>query len=277
MSSLLHLLLCASPALAQAAGESHADAPPADVPASPTTSTAAPPTEAPLAIPMRPGVAAPPTRPPGANEAGGLTPDRLAALRTYRDERLVVRGEAELTGGAVYGQVGGWYGYPHRGYGGGWVVADPLRVTRGWGIYQGPRRVDVPTFLGEVGEAGQKAELDADISRASRNSQIWFTAAGIGAAALLTGFVGSNLATTPQDAYQWSQVSFVGATTTVVGLVGGSFPSSKAQRLRRVPAATMSVDEATRLATRHNEQLREKLGLSPDDVWRMEQAPPAAW
>ena len=269
MSIMLQLLSFTASALAQPAGEAHAEPPPVDAPA--------PPAEAPLAIPMRPGVASPPTRPPSAAEQGALSPDRLAALRTYRDERLVVRGEAELSGGAVYGQLGGWYGYPHRGHVGGWVVADPLRVTRGWGIYQGPRRVDVPTFLGEVGEAGQKAALDGDISRATRNSQIWFTAAGIGAAALLTGFVGSNLATTPSDAYQWSQVSFLGATTTVVGLVGGSFPSSKAQRLRRVPAATMSVDEANRLANRHNEQLRQELGLSPDDVWRLEQGPPSAW
>lgn len=240
--------------VAQAAGE------PVAAPAPP-----APPVAAPVAAPPPPPAPPPVAGPPTLT----LSPEKLRALREYRERSLSVQGETELSGGG-YHAVG--MGSPlGRGmWMDSWIVADPIVATRGWGVYQGPQRLNVPTFLGAAGQPERKAKLEADIAKRRRNGHIWMGVAGLGGAAIVTGVVGMGQSETLNGLKTWNNVTFAGTGLTITGLIGGSVPTAKASRLQRSPEASMSVAEAHKLVDHHNEALRTELQLSPEEVWLVE-------
>jgi hypothetical protein len=215
----------------------------------------------------------PPATLPGAPE--GLTAARLAAYRTYKAGRIVVREESELRGGGttMVGAAGwgpgpwGWGGY------GAWgpvVVQDPVRTVRGWGVYQGPVRLDTPTFARLVGASAVEQALATDLRRLDRRARAWGGVVAVGAVGLLGGVVATTQAGSPAQFRLGNQITLGGGAVLLGGLIGGSLPRAKATELRRDPAARFTAPEAQRLADAHNERLRAELGLRPDEVWVLE-------
>ncbi len=251
--------------------------PPADSTAEEPRGTPAPPPppERPLALPgaprrpgQGPGAGGPRGGPPPAR--GGMDVDHYKALRQYQRKRLAIRGETRREPGTTYvfGTGGGYWRW------GGWhtatVVHDPGTITRTWGVYRGPERLDVPTFLQMVGQQDLADDVSRRVRRARTAGKVWLTGAGIGAAGLVAGIVGTSLADTADEVQTWSSVTLGGSLLAVGGLVGATFPMGKANRLAADPAASVSWSEAQDWVDAYNDQLREELGLSPEEAWRIE-------
>lgn len=239
----------------------------------------------PLAVPAQ--GPPPPRRPEGARPEPGpmsRTPEQLAALRRYRDERLQVRAETEIRPGSSM-VVGGWwggawrpgpYGRWHYGFGfPGALITEPPTVERVWGVYRGPQRLTVPELLQVTGQTDRARELDRDIGRARTASTFWFTVAGAGVASAVVGMVGLSVADERGEALLYNQVVLGGAGAAATGLIVGSFPASKVSRLTHDVPRTMTLQEAQALVAQRNEALRNELGLTPNDVWQIESDPPA--
>lgn len=241
-------------------------------PSPPAEETTAPrrdrsPDPQPLAVPVTPASA--PT--PGAP----LDEDTFRALRDYQGRRLVVRDEVEMVGGG-YTVMGGW-ARPIGPYG--WiepsvVVPQPARINHGWALYQGRDRLDLLTFLDLTGEHQRKAAAETALKRYRRRGTLWFSVAGVGLAGVLGGMIALDQARTPGEARVANQVLLGGSLSSVAGLVVGSIPRGKADRLQRLPALSLRYQEARTLADRHNDSLRETLGLTPAEVWTVEQQDP---
>ena len=56
----------------------------------------------------------------------------------------------------------------------------------------------------------------------------------------------------------------------LIRLLGGSFPSAKANRLVRYPSSTLTADEAQQYVDSHNDRLQQELGLTAQEVWSFE-------
>lgn len=240
--------------------------------------------DSPLAIPV--GEEPPPStsssrdRPlalPGAGPRAAqapMSPEKLKALRTYEAERLVIRGETELRMGAV--PVVGW------GWGWGWgprpgwrhhttvgVAMAPVGTSRNWGIYQGQERLSVPSALSLAGSP-RLDQVQSAIRRKRTAATAWYTVAGVGGAALVGSIVGRVAADDRQEWATWYTVGVAGGVTGVVGLIAGSGPAADAQRLEYHPYRSMSLADARDMVDRHNDRLRERLGLTPAEVWSIE-------
>lgn len=220
--------------------------------------------------PPPPPVAAPAFAPVAA--PAPLTAEKLQSLRTYKASRLSLRSETELHGGSAT-VMGMGYPMGPAAMGSAWVVSDPITTTRTWGVYRGPQRLSVPTFLGEAGATEQKRVIEADIAQARQRSKVWFTVAGVGIAGIVTGMGGMVMADDRATWLTYNRVSFASTGVVVGGLFAGSFPSTKANRLTRYPSATMGTAEAQQLIDAHNEALRVRLALEPADVWQLEAGP----
>ena len=206
--------------------------------------------------------------PPAPATLGALTPKRLQALRTYKAQRLQVRAETEYRGGGVSTFSTMSYGYPH-GVGTGVIVTEPVSTFRTWGVYRGPQRLSTPDFLTLTAATKQRDALVADIKKARRASRVWFAGAGVGMAAIVTGIIG--MGSGGVDTYsQYNSVALTGTTLTIGCLLGASFPAAKASKLYRYPGASMSTDKANSLAHSHNEKLRQKLEIQPEEAWLLD-------
>ena len=116
------------------------------------------------------------------------------------------------------------------------------------------------------------APWQQDILRANRYTTVWNVVTGVGVTSLLVGSVGMSAAWDARstDYYTYSNLATSGLLTTITGLIGSSITSSKSVRLRRYPSSTLGISETEQLADAHNEQLRQDLGLSAEDVWDIE-------
>ena len=234
-----------------------------------------PESEQPLAIPVggelpAPSPASKEAAPPGPPGGGGpMGPDKLRALRTYRDQRLALRSEVEVHGGGAIAYSTGWGG-PGWGWGTTTVVPNPVVTSRTWGIYQGPAALSAPHFLELAGDLERRDRLLGEIHHARSKRNAWYAVAGVGAAGLLTGMVGMQAADNREQFENANLIGLGGAALTVTGLLGASFPSAKARRLERYPSASMGPAEAQRLIDAHNEHLAQDLGLQPREVWQIE-------
>ena len=240
-------------------------------------------TEAPLALPVdqvhapvpdteaqQPSTSERPLAIPGRGNSP-QSAARLQALKQYQRERIGIGTEVQFHASGPPVSVG--FGGPWYGMRWGMVVANPYMYTsRTHGIYKGTVRMDVPTFLGEVGQSDLQHSLQQDILRANRYTTVWNVVTGIGVTGLVVGSVGMSAAweaRSPEYGSYYTMAS-TGLLTTITGLIGSSITSSKSVRLRRYPSASMGINEAEQLADAHNEQLRQDLGLSAEDVWSIE-------
>ncbi len=125
-------------------------------------------------------------------------------------------------------------------------------------------------LLAVTGQADLRAALEADIRTYRRRGAAWFSVAGVGLAGILGGMVALDMATTRDQAVLANRIVLGSTAGAAVGLVAGSFPRARSDRLARDPSATLSAPEAQRLADAHNDALRAELGLAPADVWALE-------
>lgn len=231
----------------------------APVPTGPARQPAATP-ERPLAIP-RGGV-----EPPQRSAA------RLQALKQYQRERISLGTELEFHSSGPPVSVG--FGGPWYGMGWGMVVSNPsVYASRTDAVYQGTTRMDMPDFLGTVGARDLRADLERDILRANRATNVWNTVAGLGIAGVVVGAFGISEAEYARDRYAmayYNNIAVGGLAATIGGLIGSSVSSSRSFRLRRNPSYSIGFNEAEKLAEEHNERLRQSLGLTADDVWGVE-------
>jgi hypothetical protein len=243
--------------------------------------------DAPLALPVdevhapAPGVPArqpgtPPERPlaipRGGNEPPQRSAARLQALKQYQRERVSVGTELAFHSGGAPVRVG--FGGPWYGMGWGMFVANPtIYTSRTDAVYKGTSRLDMPDFLGTVGARDLRADLERDILRANRSSNVWNTVVGLGIAGVVVGSFGYSEAEYVRDRdamIYYNQIALGGLTATIGGLIGSSVASSRSFRLRRNPSYSIGFSEAEQLAEEHNERLRQGLGLTADDVWGVE-------
>lgn len=265
----LPLFFGLSPALAQ---EVYADSP-AAIPVDEQAIPLAVPSEAPGDGPRHP------SERPGAQRS----PQSLQALRQYQDERLSIHAETEYSGGSSVVVGGVWGGgYRPGPYGGlhysfgvpSAIVTEPITLERGWGVYQGPQRLDTPELLRATGQDIRATDLERDIRRAKFASNVWLGVAGAGVATAISGMMAQSIAESRDEAIFFNNVTLGGAGVAALGLIGSSMPAARARALRHDPSTTLSLQETQELVRKNNEALRSQLGLSPDDVWQVESAPP---
>lgn len=268
----MHSLLFA---LALSTASAQDNAPPPDPGAAPAEE------EPPLAIPFgQEPVPLPQEGPlaiPGGRRgpSGPLSPEKLAALRQYEAERLVLRGETEVHSGpaTVWGMGWGWGPRWHGPVTSVGVVTTPIYQSRTWGIYQGPQRLGVPQALEMAGD-DRGTSLNLAIQRKRRAANAWYTVAGVGGAAVVASLFGQVSADSRNEFDSWYTVGIAGGATAIVGLVAGAGPAGEARRLERYPAMSLSPSEAREVVDGYNDRLRERLGLTPAEVWSIEQEGP---
>jgi hypothetical protein len=195
---------------------------------------------------------------------------KLRAMRDYRSHRLNIRNETEVHGGGVRVEEVPVYS-PFYGYG--WdykLVREPLSTSRTWAVFRGEQRLDVPSFLGLVGEKEGLDSLNRDILRAHRSSRILTVIGFVGAGVALGGLLGMDASITETQYRNWSLVSLAGVGVCAGGFVGSTLQSAKRDRLRTRPSMTLEVPGAQARVDVYNQRLAKDLGLTAEDVLQFE-------
>lgn len=205
---------------------------------------------------------------------GLLDPDqRFDALMSFRHQHLDIRGSTRWQGGGATVLHGSWGWGPYHGWGWGWgpsvVIRQPLEPDNDWAVYQGVKRLSVPSYLEQVGDQLRLSALEQDIQRTSRNEKIGYGVGGVGAAATVVGFVASAWAESHQELMTWNTVATGGICAAVVGVMAGSSAASRGRRLQTDFRATVAYDDTRAQVDDYNERLRRELGLSKADVYRV--------
>jgi len=153
-------------------------------------------------------------------------------------------------------------------------LSEPIYSTTSWGVYRGYTLMEVPAFLGAVGEDALREQLLTDIRTAQRSARNWHTVGWVGVAGLIAGIIGAETSRDRKEYEGYNGITSVGLIMAVGGFVGGTLPASRAARLRRSPTASIGMDTAQQLADEHNDRLRSSLGLTEGDVWNLESQSP---
>ncbi|HJN74170.1 MAG TPA: hypothetical protein QGF58_09585 [Myxococcota bacterium] len=202
-----------------------------------------------------------------------LTPEKLTNVREYQRRRIMIRQETEIRGGGTSVVSSPWANpysvTPSQ------VVQDPIYTVQGWGIYQGSRRLSVPEYLGVIDSAQMQQYLEDDILRLNRTSKALYAFGGLGVAATVVGVIGMNAARQQNDSDLWL-IFFAtaggGVATMLTGFVGGSIPASKATRVEQDPEYTFTPEQVREGIDGYNDELRQELELSPEEVLLIEAA-----
>ena len=192
-----------------------------------------------------------------------LTPAELQSIRTYGRERLAIRDETTHHGGGGTFMPSFGFGYDY--------VPNPTYTTHAWAVFQGPSRLDVPHYYAAIGEAEKHDQLEASIRHKRTLARGFYVLAGAGAAATVVGFFGANTASSYQAAGNWEKVSLCGLGGVLVGAIGGTFPGSKATKLEHDYQGQVDEKDAQAHLDAENEKLRQSLGLTPEQVLRVEE------
>lgn len=242
--------------------------------------------ELPLAIPV-PDPEAPAselqTPPSSAPRTAEARPGR-ETFRTYRDQALSLRTVGEVRVGTTwdYTTYGRWGPY---GYSMGWSPwPRPYVVqTSRPGVFQGPKRLDVPSTLLALGDEDARVALEGRIRKNRTIGNVGYGLGVVGVAASVVGLIGlDECCSTPiyagdteriHQALAWSTVTGSGLALMVGGLVGGTFPSVRAWRLQYDHTATIEPDVLEERIEAHNAQLATELGLTAREVERIESRP----
>ena len=199
-----------------------------------------------------------------------LTAEKLGSVREYQRQRLVVRQETELRGGGTSVVSSPWANpysmTPSQ------VVQDPIYAVQGWGIYQGSRRLSVPEYLGVIGSDQMKEFLEQDIVRLQATSKGLYAFGGLGVAATVVGIVGMNNSQTPEQRLIFFTAAGGGVVAMLTGFIGGSVPAAKANQIKNDPEYTFTPEQVQDGVDTYNEQLRADLDLSSEEVLLIEAA-----
>lgn len=221
------------------------------------------PVERPLAIPRDP---APP--PPADLE---IDVEKLASIRTYRSRYLAVRHYSDVSVGTF---VSGGYGYGFGyGYGSMRTSTPYYYPVNGWGVFQGPVRLQAPAYLDLVQDEQTAGRLQKRV-RSNRTAGYTLYAVGLaGVVGTIVAGTNASNARTLAELKQWRTVGTVSTLTLLGGFIGGSFPMSKARRLLTQPGLSVDLQEIEHQVSTYNEALRQDLGLTPAEVLSIENAP----
>ena len=233
--------------------------------------------EEPALQPEPPRHAAPPE--PLASEPLRLS--SVEQLRAYRVQHLDLRVASTWDGASpsYHGTVS-WGWWPYHGWG--WWPSIGVRVPpagyAGWAVYQGPRRLTVPTYLETVGDSLRLAALDNELRRADLTRKVGLGTSGVGLAAMAVSLVGMDGARTYQDFRGWSSLGTGGILTAVVGVIVYSSAANRTRRLEGDFSSTVVYEETQAQVDAYNERLRLELGLSEAEATRVrsEPGPPRA-
>ena len=258
-----------APAQQDDAGAHHAPPPEPVVEDEADTASPPPPPPPPLA-PVTPAAAPPVAGPTVDGE------ERFEALMQFRHQHLDIRGSTRWRGGGATVVHGGWgWGWsgPYHGWGWGWspsvVVRQPLEPEHGWAVFQGVQRLSVPGYLEVVGDSVRLAALEDDLRRAGLNRKIGYGFGGAGLAATVVGFVAGAWSDSQQELMAWSTVTTAGICTALIGTLAGSSAASREQRLQGDFRVTVPYEDTRAQVDDYNEQLRQDLGLSKGDAYRV--------
>ena len=196
---------------------------------------------------------------------------KLNALRQYQRERLELSSEVNISGGGSTAYMRG----PMMGYGGfcfnsGFVVSDPIYTSRTLRVYQAKEPISTLAFFELVGDDERLEETSQLVKKYRTRRKIGRTVALVGLGVTIGGWVGSSQAQTNEELFIYSNATLAGSLVCFGGLLGSSFPSSKENALLQTPLASLSKVEVENQIDAFNDDLRERLGLTIDDVWTIE-------
>jgi len=145
----------------------------------------------PLAIPLD---RQPPPNQDGASGESvllrrGEAPGRIEALQQYKRDRFYLGSSVTLHRGGVHS---GFTWGSRRGWRWGMSLSEPIYSTTSWGVYRGYTLMEVPAFLGAVGEDALREQLLTDIRTAQRSARNWHTVGWVGVAGLIAGIIGAE-------------------------------------------------------------------------------------
>jgi len=195
---------------------------------------------------------------------------RVARLQAYKSQRLRVVTETELRGGVAAVAIGS--PQPAGSLSPSVVMVDPVLTYQTWGIYQGNKRLSPATFLRQTGETFRADDLDRRTERDRRKARRWMLLAGAGATSLAMGMVGAAQAEDLPQQMLAQQLTLGGIGVGMTGIVGASFPASRATRMEHYPSSVLDRSDAEAMAERHNKALQQKLGLTAEDLLLLELA-----
>jgi hypothetical protein len=192
---------------------------------------------------------------------------RAKALLLFQSRHLAMRPEIQWRGGGATVIDSGWgMGRRWGGFATAEVIPHPLTADAEWAVFQGPRRLEVPDFLGLTGQKAAHEHVSERI-RASRGvARGLHVLGGLGLASTLVGTFAWSNARTWESYETWSTVTMVGTGALVAGFLGGGFAASRATRLTR-DFETLDFESTRDAVDAYNEALRVELGLAPTDVY----------
>ncbi|HHO53544.1 MAG TPA: hypothetical protein ENK18_22405 [Deltaproteobacteria bacterium] len=203
--------------------------------------------------------------------AADLTQEQLADVLAFRDQHLQIREVQTVIPGTVSVMRSGWgWGRrPWRGYA--WdtrdVIRTPPEVMHEWVVFQGPQRLTVPEFLDVVGRHGEADALMERITRSEKTSRSFGAASLGGVAAGVAGVVGVLVAP-PDQQPTFSAIGLGGLGTAILGGLVSSVSASRSATLAHDFPSAIDLEVASEEVREHNEELRERLGVSPRTAYR---------
>jgi hypothetical protein len=201
----------------------------------------------------------------------GLTREELNAILTFRTQHLEVRETDTLIPGRITFVRSGWGWGPRawRGYSWGTtdVITTPPAVMEGWAVYQGPQRLSVPEYLDAIDRDVDAVALERRIRRNRGVGTLFNGLAVAGLGAGVGGLVGSIADPNRVDP-TWTGLSLGGFGTAILsGIVGGA-TRNRASKLAADFDATQELDGVLEQVRDYNEELRQELGLTPQQAYR---------
>ncbi|MEQ1572538.1 MAG: hypothetical protein ABMA64_43360 [Myxococcota bacterium] len=207
----------------------------------------------PLAVPLQPSTA------PHTDLS------HARAIRSYRDQRLVLREVSRTEVGVDY-VAAGVYGRAGRRVGVA-MVPQPFAVrTQEWVVVEGARRLDVPSTWLALEEPARADALSQKIRTHRAIGNLGYAVGAAGLLGSVVGMVQVGGADTWRDHRYWSQVSTVSAGVMLGGFIGGSIPAARADRLQNDHARSFDLAELDARFAAHNEALAQQLGLSATEA-----------
>lgn len=197
--------------------------------------------------------------------------EKLDALRQYQRERLELSNEVNITGGSSTAYMRSpMMGYGSLGFSSGFIISDPIYTTRTLRVYQAKESISTLEFFELVGADEMHKKVEKQTKRYRKRRKVGRAVAILGLGTAISGWVGSYQASNELELVVYSNISVVGSIVGFGGLLGASFPSSKESALLRTPLNSMSKLEVENHIDAHNDRLRNRLGLTVDDVWLIE-------
>ena len=202
------------------------------------------------------------------------TPAELQAAMNFKSQHLEIRQVTSWRGSGSTVVTSGYYGYGGGPRGGssmgvGVSSASPQSFVpeHAWTVFQGPMRLSVPDYLTLVGD-GRADDVRRRI-RGARTTGTLFSAIGVaGVGAVVAGIIGSANADTHQEREDWNTVALAGTGGMLVGFTIGGAAQNSASRLQ-TDYGKLGWEPTQAQVDAYNEQLRQQLGLSPEQAWRI--------